>query len=56
LFRLCLIVAGAIGLFYLFVHSNGELGSVLIAPVTLIVIGAIWLYLDFMDTMLTARP
>ena len=37
-----LIVAGAIGLFYLFVHSNGELGWVLIA--------------DFIDTMLTARP
>ena len=44
-----LIVAGAIGLFYLLVH-------VLIAPVTLIVIGAIWLYLDFIDAMLTARP
>jgi hypothetical protein len=51
-----LIVAGAIGLFYLFVHSNGELGWVLIAPVTLIVIRATWLYLDFIDTMLTARP
>jgi hypothetical protein len=41
---LCLIVAGAIGLFYLLVHSYGEFGWVLTAPVALIVIGPIWLY------------
>jgi hypothetical protein len=52
----CLIVAGAIGLFYLLAYSHEALGWVLIVPVMLIAIGVIWLYLDFIDTTLTQRP
>ena len=54
---ICLIVAGAIGLFYFLVSPYyGALGWVLIAPVMLVAVGAIWLYLDFIDITLTPRP
>ena len=50
----CLIVAGIIGLFYLLVYSyHGALGWVLITPVMLVAVGAIWLYFDFIDTSTT---
>jgi hypothetical protein len=46
----CVTVAGVIGLFYLLVYSYGATGWLLVARVTPIAIGIIWLYLDAIDT------
>ena len=51
----CLIVAGAIGLFYLLVYSYGVLGWVLVTPPMLIAIGGVWLYLDAINTTPTPK-
>jgi hypothetical protein len=52
----CVIVAGAIGLYYLLVYSYGATGWLLVAPVTPIAIGFIWLYLVAINTTPTPTP
>jgi hypothetical protein len=43
---LCLMVVGVFGLLYLIMYSYGAWNWTFMVPITLLMTGAIWLYLD----------
>ncbi len=48
-FAVALVVAGASWAVHMWLYAERLYGKVLLAPVFMMVVGAIWLYSDFID-------